>query len=212
MQKIQASETKVRNRPFMNTRALVTCALLAAISIVLARLSIPMPNTTTRFSIEAVPVFLAGMLFGPVPGMLVGFVSDAVGCLFSHYGYNPLFCVPPLLYGLCGGLFRPLLARKMRIWTIALAFLPAIVLGSILYQSWSLAFVYNSKGTLRASFLYFLTTRSVQFAITFVLDVLIVWGLYKSKVFHAANLWPPVLKQKSTDDNRQTKEARGDES
>ena len=196
MRKTNISGTKVQFQSFMNTRALVTCALLAAISVVLARLIIPMPNSTTRFSIEAVPVFLAGMLFGPVPGMLVGFVSDAVGCLFSPYGYNPLFCVPPILYGLCGGLFRPLLARKMRIRTVALAFLPAVVLGSILYQSWSLAFVYNSKGTLRASFLYFLSTRSVQFAITLVLDVLIVWGLYKSKAFQAARLWPPQLRSK----------------
>ena len=183
----------------MSTRTLVTCALLAAITVVLARLVIPMPNATTRFSIEAVPVFLAGMLFGPIPGMLVGFAADAVGCLFSGYGYNPLFCVPPLLYGLCGGLFRPLLARKMNIGTIALAFLPAVALGSILYQSWSLAFVYNAKGTFKASFLYFLSTRSVQFAVTFVLDVLIVWALYKCKVFQAAKLWPPQKEAKQND-------------
>ena len=185
--------------PAMKTRTLVTCALLAAITVVLARLVIPMPNATTRFSIEAVPVFLAGMLFGPIPGMLVGFAADAVGCLFSGYGYNPLFCVPPLLYGLCGGLFRPLLARKMNIGTIALAFLPAVALGSILYQSWSLAFVYNAKGTFKASFLYFLSTRSAQFAVTFVLDVLIVWALYKCKVFQAAKLWPPQKEAKQKD-------------
>ena len=185
--------------PAMKTRTLVTCALLAAITVVLARLVIPMPNATTRFSIEAVPVFLAGMLFGPIPGMLVGFAADAVGCLFSGYGYNPLFCVPPLLYGLCGGLFRPLLARKMNIGTIALAFLPAVALGSILYQSWSLAFVYNAKGTFKASFLYFLSTRSAQFAVTFVLDVLIVWALYKCKVFQAAKLWPPQKEAKQND-------------
>ena len=183
----------------MNTRTLVSCALLAAITVVLARLLIPMPNATTRFSIEAVPVFLAGMLFGPIPGMLVGFVSDAVGCLFSGYGYNPLFCVPPILYGLCGGLFRGMLARKTTIGTIALSFLPAVVLGSILYQSWSLAFVYNSKGTFKASFLYFLGSRSFQFAITFVLDVLIIWALYKSRVFQAAKLWPPQKEAKKND-------------
>ena len=171
------------------------CALLAALSVVLARLIIPMPNATTRFSIEAVPVFLAGMLFGPIPGALVGAAADAVGCLFSGYGFNPLFTVPPILYGLCGGLFRPLLARRMRVGTVALAFLPAVVLGSILYQSWSLAFVYTAHGTLRESFLYYLGTRSIQFAVTFVLDVLVVWALYKSNVFQAVHLWPPVLRR-----------------
>ena len=65
------------------TRALVTLALLAAISVVLARFIIPMPNVTMRFSIEAAPIIIAGLLFGPVPGAIVGFVADLVGCLFS---------------------------------------------------------------------------------------------------------------------------------
>ena len=203
MQKKPVTGSHGTNRAAMTTRTLVFCALLAAITVVLARLIIPMPNATTRFSVEAVPVFLAGMLFGPVPGMLVGLASDAVGCLFSGYGYNPLFAVPPILYGLCGGLFRPMLARKTTVFTIALAFAPAVVLGSILYQSWSLAFVYNSQGSFKASFLALLSSRSVQFAITFVLDVLIVWALYKSKVFHAAKLWPPrgcVITEQSSEE------------
>ena len=79
-------------------RNLAYCALLAALSIVFARLIIPMPNEATRFSIEAVPIFLAGLFFGPVAGGLVGFSADLVGCLFSGYGYNPIFCVPPILY------------------------------------------------------------------------------------------------------------------
>lgn len=182
----------------MATKTLVTCALLTALTVVFARLIIPMPNVTTRFSIEAVPVFLAGMLFGPLPGALVGFAADAVGCLFSGYGFNPLFSLPPILYGLCAGLFQPLLVKKTTIVTIALALLPAIVFGSILYQSWALAWVYNSQGTLRASFLALLASRSVQFSITFVLDVMILWGLYKTGMLTAAKLWPPVHRKNST--------------
>ena len=131
---MSAAQTAPRHG-LQNVRTLVSCALLAAVSVVLARFIIPMPNETTRFSLEAVPIFLAGMLFGPLPGALVGFVADFVGCLFSGYGYNPMFCVPPILYGLCAGLFQPLLVKKTSILTIALSFLPAIALGSILYQS-----------------------------------------------------------------------------
>lgn len=32
----------------------------------------------------------------------------------------------------------------------------------------------------------------MQLGVTFVIDVLVVWLLYKSKVFTAAKLWPPV--------------------
>lgn len=84
-----------KTKQAMTTQKLAYCALLVALSVVLARLIIPMPNAATRFSIEAVPIFLAGMLFGPMAGGLVGFSADFIGCLFSGYGYNPLFCLPP---------------------------------------------------------------------------------------------------------------------
>ena len=102
-----------RKTTISTTRTLTTCAVLTALTVVLARLVVPMPNEITRFSIEAVPVFLAGMLFGPVAGGLVGFASDFIGCVFlSAYPYNPVFCLPPVLYGLCAGFFRPMLLKK----------------------------------------------------------------------------------------------------
>lgn len=173
----------------MTTKALAYCALLAALSVVLARLIIPMPNVTTRFSIEAVPIYLAGMLFGPMAGALVGFSSDLVGCLFSGYGYNPLFCLPPILYGAFGGLLRRWLMGKPGLPRLAVSFLPPVVLGSILWQSAALSYVYNSKGSFQASLVYFLSTRTVQFAVTLVLDVLIIYLLMKSRVFDRMGLW-----------------------
>jgi len=181
----------------MTTRTLATCALLAAVSVVLARLIIPMPNATTRFSIEAVPIFMAGMLFGPLPGALVGFVADLVGCLFSGYGYNPLFSVPPILYGLFAGLFQAFLVRKVSLPRLALAFLPPVALGSVLYQSAALTLIYSTEGAFLANFLVRLGARSIQFAITYVLDVLLVYLLYRSRVFTATRVWPPVQKRRA---------------
>lgn len=180
----------------MTTKALAYCALLAALSVVLARLIIPMPNVTTRFSIEAVPIYLAGMLFGPMAGALVGFSSDLVGCLFSGYGYNPLFCLPPILYGVFGGLLRRWLMGKPSLPRLAVSFLPPVVLGSILWQSAALSYVYNSKGSFQASLVYFLSTRTVQFAVTLVLDVLIIYLLMKSRVFDRMGLWQTAEKDK----------------
>lgn len=175
----------------MTTRTLACCALLAALSVVFARLIIPMPNAFTRFSIEAVPTFLAGMLFGPLAGGLVGFVADLVGCLFSGYGYNPIFCVPPILYGVCGGFGQFLMTKKVSLPRLIVAFLPAVVLGSILYQSAALSLVYNSKGSFAASMTYFLTTRTIQFVITMIVDALLINLLFKTKIFDRINMWPP---------------------
>ena len=181
-------------RPF-STKTLAYCALLAALSVVLARFVIPMPNVTTRFSIEAVPIFLAGMLFGPMAGGLVGFSADLVGCLFSGFGYNPLFCLPPILYGVFGGVFRRYLAGKTSLPRLGLSFLCPVVLGSVLWQSAALSFVYNSKGSFTASLIYFLSTRSIQFAVTLVLDVLIIYLLLRARLFERMGIWPPVNKE-----------------
>ena len=114
------------------TKTLAYCAMLAAIQVVLARLFGLMPNAYSRFSIEAVPTIVAGILFGPLAGGLVGFTADLVGCLFSGYGYNPLFCLPPILYGVCGGIFRRLLAEKVTVLRLLVTVLPAVILGSLL--------------------------------------------------------------------------------
>ena len=66
------THASAHGRPKWPVRAMVTCALLTAVSVVLARFLIPTPNEVTRFSLEAVPIFLAGMLFGPLPGALTG--------------------------------------------------------------------------------------------------------------------------------------------
>lgn len=187
---------KQTNKRGMTTKTLAYCALLAALSVVLARLIIPMPNVSTRFSIEAVPIFLAGMLFGPMAGGLVGFCADFVGCLFSGYGYNPLFCVPPILYGIFGGVFRYYLGKRVSLSRLALSFLPPVIGGSILWQSATLSFVYNSKGSFGASLVYFLSTRSIQFAITLVLDVLIIYLLFRARLFDRMGIWPPQEKKK----------------
>lgn len=169
------------------TKMLVTLALLSAIGVVLARFIVPMPNPYMRFSIEAVPIIVAGFVCGPVPGALVGFVADFVGCLFSGYGYNPVFSVPPILIGLCAGFLRRLLYKEITYLRILGAFVPAVALGSVLWQSYWLSFFYGSH-----SWLWFLGTRSIQFAVTSLVNAAVILGLFKSGVFQMLHLWPPV--------------------
>ena len=180
----------------MTTKTLAYCAMLSALQVVLARLIIPMPAADTRFSLEAIPVVLAGILFGPVPGAMVGFGSDLVGCLFSGYGYNPLFCLPPILYGLFGGFFRYYVNNKPNFWRVLLTYVPPVVLGSILWQSFTLAYVYNSQGAFLQSLILKLSTRSVQFVIAGTLEALVTYILLKSGIFKALKVWPLAAKAK----------------
>ena len=193
----QLSQSAASKRQ-MTTKTLAYCAMLAALQVVLARLIIPMPAADTRFSLEAIPVVLAGLLFGPVAGAMVGFSADLVGCLFSGFGYNPLFCVPPILYGLCGGFFRYFVSAKPNLWRIIVTYLPAVVLGSILWQSFTLAYVYNSQGAFWESLMVKLTARSIQFVITGAMDAVITFILLKSGIFQALKVWPLTPKNKKS--------------
>ena len=102
-------EIQPTTRGRMATRVVATSALLCALSVVFARFTTVMPSAISRFSIEAVPIALAGYFFGPIAGLMVGAVSDTVGCLFSGYGWDPVLTVSPMLLGLFAGLLRPVL-------------------------------------------------------------------------------------------------------
>lgn len=175
----------------LSTTAMACCALLAALSVVFARLLSFAPSPTMRWSFDKFPLFLAGMFFGPVAGGLTGFAADTVGCLFSPYGINPIFSIPAILYGVCGGLFRYVLARKPSILRLILAYLFPVVLGSVLYQSAALAFVYNPT-TFWTSMTINLGMRSLQFAVVGTAEVAAIYLLLKTRVFEHAKLWPPV--------------------
>ena len=161
-------------RPVFSTYSLTVCALLTAMSVVLARVLTLIPAETTRISLEALPIVLAGLLCGPIPGALVGFAADLIGCLFSPFGYNPIFCLPPILYGLLAGLVRRYVLEKNTLPRTALAFFPAALLGSVLWQSMALALVYGGEAK-EAFFLAKLVSRGIQFALTASVDTLIVW-------------------------------------
>ena len=183
---MRKNELVCSRSPVFDVYALSVCALLTALSVVLARLLTVIPSEVSRFSLEAVPIILSGLLFGAVPGALVGFAADLIGCLFSPFGYNPIFCLPPILYGLWAGLLRGYAWTKPTVWRVALAVFPAALCGSVLWQSAALALVYGGEAKL-AFFLTRLASRSIQFAVTGVIDTAAVWLLLRR------NALSPVL-------------------
>ena len=103
----------------ISTRTLAGSAMFAAIAVVLSRV-LSVQVIGERYSLETLPILLAGLFFGPVAGALVGFGSDLIGCLLLNpQGYNPIFCLPPLLLGLWAGLFRRQAEKGLR-WTTLL--------------------------------------------------------------------------------------------
>lgn len=87
------------------TKTMVTCALLVALQVILARfLSINTTFVVINFSFLAVA--LAGILFGPLWGMVVGGVSDLIGAILFPFGpFFPGFTLTAALVGLIYGGF-----------------------------------------------------------------------------------------------------------
>ncbi len=167
----------------ITTKVLTSCALLTALSILLARIFSLMPNTYSRFSLESIPIILSGILFGPVCGALVGAASDFIGCLFSPYGYNPLFALPPILYGLSGGLFSPWLKRGVSYIKLLVTVGTPALFGSVIWQTTVLDLVYNT------GYLVLLPTRAAQFLAVAFLDAAVIRLLFHSNMFYILGLW-----------------------
>ena len=179
----------------LTVKNIASCALLAAISIVMARLlSLSTPDGV-RWSADKFPLFIAGMLFGPMMGAMTGFIADLLGSLLQ-FGFNPFLCPPAILYGLFGGLFRWYLAKKFSVVRMGIAYLFPVTIGSILYQSFALAYFYFS-GTYVEGVLYYLGTRTFQFSIMLVAEVLIITSLMKMNLFTRLGVWPPMKKNEA---------------
>ena len=170
-------------------KALVYCAMLAAVSVVMARVFCFATPDGVRWSLDKFPLFLAGMFFGPVMGALTGFVADFTGSLMQ-FGFNPLLCPPAILYGLFGGLLRRYIQKNTSVIRLGVSYALPVIVGSVLYQSCMLAKLYFD-GVYSAGVKYYLSTRSIQFAIMLVAETLIIYMLMKTNVFTRLGVWPP---------------------
>jgi len=185
----------MQKRTHNSTKSLVCCALLAALSVVMARVLCFATPDGIRWSLDKFPLFLAGLLFGPVLGSLTGFTADFLGSLMQ-FGFNPLLCPPAILYGLFGGLMRCFIRKNPSVLRLGISYALPVVLGSILYQSAALSYFYFD-GTFGAGFLYYLGTRSIQFSIMLVAEVAILYLLLKTGIFSRMGLWTPGKDEKN---------------
>lgn len=95
---------------------LVASALFVAISVILAQFRFYIPLfgfPSVRFSISEIPIFLAGSLFGPIYGAMVGFASDIISFMLTSSGaYHFGFTLNAILVGFIPGVVFYLIRKK----------------------------------------------------------------------------------------------------
>lgn len=160
-----------------STKTLVTCSLLAALSIIFGKfLAIPVSDTL-RFSFENTPLFLAGFSFGPIVGGMVALVADIVGSLLRGYAINPLITLGAVSIGALGGLLFKLFKNLPLLFRVLIPIIIAHIIGSLLIKTFGLSFM---SGT---PFTELFLMRTVNYLIIIPVDTLVIYFLYKNKAF-----------------------------
>jgi ECF transporter S component (folate family) len=120
-------------------------AMLCAISIICGKYLAIRGGDILRFSFENLPIIFAGIAFGPLAGILVGVVSDLVGCVMVGYTINPLVTVGAAAIGAVSGITR-LLFNKLGIkgaFNVAVSVAFAHIIGSVVIKTFGLAAFYD---------------------------------------------------------------------
>lgn len=96
-----------KSRRKINTNTMVKSAFLAAVSIVLTRFFSIMILPSIRLGLGGVPIFISGILFGPIVGGITGLAADLLGMLINPMGgaFHPGFTFSAFLGGAIPGLF-----------------------------------------------------------------------------------------------------------
>lgn len=170
---------------FKSLTVLVISAFLAAISIVCGKYLAIRGGDVMRFSFENMPILMAGMLFGPVIGAVVGVVADLIGCVMVGYTINPVVTAGAAAIGFVGGVCYYILGKIKKCpygLKISVSVAAAHIIGSVIIKTVGLAAFYDMPlGIL-------MLWRLLNYLIVGVLEALILWYLLKNKaLMHEIN-------------------------
>ena len=163
----------------VNVRGLVVMAMLAAVSIVLTRLLVIYITNSIRISFGNIPIMLAGFWFGPIWGLVVGFVTDFVGatCLSGLGWYAPM-SLSPMMMGCIAGLIGMIMRRKQMTglpWWLLLTYLCNIP-ATMLWTTYCLSGMYGTP------FTTLLLVRGPLYVCIALGEALILFGLFRIKL------------------------------
>ena len=127
-----------------NLRVLCFCAMLAAMSVVLAYLAkLVFGLGPIRVTFENFPIIFGGVSFGPFVGAIIAVVADLLSCLMSGQAPNPLILVGSVLVGAMAGILgRYVFTSKKWIALFGVELLAQLV-GSVLVKSLALYFYFG---------------------------------------------------------------------
>lgn len=96
----------------LNMKIIASISVLVALAVVLKMYGF-MIGTNMRISFYAIPLLVSGIIGGFAPGIVAALAADLIyGFFFNSYGYNPIYTVSALFWGVAGGLLNLQFKRK----------------------------------------------------------------------------------------------------
>ncbi len=142
----------------MKIRKLTVDALLIAMCAILGTISIDLGNI--KITLESIPIILAGLLFGPIDGMAVGFLGTFIYQLL-RYGLSVttlLWILPYVICGLVIGQYSKSnsynISRRQMIFIVIISELIVTTLNTIVMYIDSKIFGYYSYAYIFGSILF----------------------------------------------------------
>lgn len=132
----------------IKTKTLVSMALLVALSVIFTRLfSVMVPvggAMALRLSFGEIPIALAGILFGPWAGAIVGVLADLTGfALFPIGTYFPGFTLSSALVGAIPGWLIYSRRKELTMKNIAIAMIITSMIVSVGLNTLWLSILYD---------------------------------------------------------------------
>lgn len=127
---------------------LVVCAMLTALGVVLGGMmsipAMPFGSYTLKLGFGVLPVIIAGVLYGPGYGAIVGALCDLIQALiFPKGAYMPWFTIVGSLFGFIPGLFF-MKGQTHSFFRILLAVAAGQLCGSVICNSALMVWLYGS--------------------------------------------------------------------
>jgi len=163
---------------FPNVRGLTVAAMLVAMSVIIGIFCKNYLNFGMglyRVTFENLPIILAGILFGPAVGGIVGVASDLVSYLLSNQIYPPNLIVMAgaCLVGVMSGLVSHHIVKKSGTWQIIASGAAAHIIGSMIVKPIGL---YQYYGIL-------VLWRIPLYLLIAPLEILVLCMLFRQKSF-----------------------------
>ncbi len=161
---------------FNSVKKLTFAAMLAAISVAIGIFCKNyLSFGAVRITFEGLPIIMSGMIFGPVVGGLVGFVSDLVSYCLSvqAFAINPIVSVAATLMGVIPGIIVKYIIKKRNTFSIVLSGAVAHIICSLIIKTVAL-FQYYSWGVL---------LRIPTYIVIAPLEILIICLMFKNSAF-----------------------------